>query len=724
MRNKLFVMLCVVLMATMLCSVASAAELQEEYKVKPGEIFHVNYSVTPNAWITLQLLDSHNNIVYFDSALSDAAGNFNYDLLIAENYSLPLKLTVGFGKIYHSANLVLASDEPVVLTVYDGSSLVKEFTQRDIDNMQQFTNTYSTYNTYPTYKTYSDITGVEVIELLRLAGLSPEDDKEITFRATDDFQTSLRIGDLIAERYYFGQNGNKGSQVPVVIGSNDKRLYIGQLTAQEQTDQAFVKNVSRIVVGNTVGQWGESTADPASGATVQKDDPIRLALPSGSDNAKLYYTLDGSEPTVGSAMYNKTADSFLGGKEHDPIPAPSNDEFVITTRIIGLGKMDGNVVKFTYNSSVTKTYTVAFDSNGGSAVDSQPIVNGGKVTKPADPTRADYTFDGWYKNEALTEAWDFDNDTVSANNVLYAKWTPTSGEVTYIVTFNSNGGTDVASQSVSSGGKVTKPADPTRTGYTFTGWYKEAALTNVWNFDNDTINTDFTLYARWTATGGGGRGRGTVSTGSSSDSTTEDVGSGEVPLAQVPASPEASKDCPFTDITGHWAHDFISDLWQKGMVNGTGDNEFQPDQMITRAEFVKMLASAFGQNTTVLKAANFTDVEEGSWYEGPVNWAAANDIVTGYGNGQFGPQDPASRQDIAAIVARFCDTMGIELTATANRVDFADDDAISAYAREAVYTLQQCGVVQGAENGEFKPFDNITRAEVAKIIYLLSQLNK
>lgn len=160
----------------------------------------------------------------------------------------------------------------------------------------------------------------------------------------------------------------------------------------------------------------------------------------------------------------------------------------------------------------------------------------------------------------------------------------------------------------------------------------------------------------------------------------------------------------------------------RAWLNGVGGNAFQPDQAISRAEFMKMLTNAFGVNTAAAPAAGFSDVEKDSWYEGPVNWAAANGIVAGYGDGRFAPHDPAVRQDIATIVVRFCNAMGIEPDVTLDKADFDDDTAISDYAREAVYTLQQCGIVQGAENNEFKPHDNITRAEAAKIIYLLQQL--
>jgi len=140
-----------------------------------------------------------------------------------------------------------------------------------------------------------------------------------------------------------------------------------------------------------------------------------------------------------------------------------------------------------------KTYTVTFNSNEGSAVETLTVKEGEKVAKPADPTRAGYAFAAWFKEAALTNEWNFAADVVTDNITLYAKWT----QNTHTVTFNSNGGSEVAPQTVAEGAKATKPADPTKEGYTFDGWYKESGLTTEWKFDTDVVTTAITLYAKW-----------------------------------------------------------------------------------------------------------------------------------------------------------------------------------------------------------------------------------
>ena len=152
--------------------------------------------------------------------------------------------------------------------------------------------------------------------------------------------------------------------------------------------------------------------------------------------------------------------------------------------------------KWEEGTTPVTTYTVTFNSNGGTEVLSQTVNSGSKVSKPTDPTKEGYRFKGWFKNEALTESYDF-NLEVTSTFTLYAKWEEIVTPVTtYTVTFNSNGGTEVLSQTVNSGSKVSKPTDPTKEGYRFKGWFKNEALTESYDFNSEVTST-FTLYAKW-----------------------------------------------------------------------------------------------------------------------------------------------------------------------------------------------------------------------------------
>ncbi|MBR6608978.1 MAG: InlB B-repeat-containing protein [Oscillospiraceae bacterium] len=137
------------------------------------------------------------------------------------------------------------------------------------------------------------------------------------------------------------------------------------------------------------------------------------------------------------------------------------------------------------------TYIVTFDSDGGSAVEAQTINEGNKVTKPADPTKEGYTFKGWFNGE---NEYNFDT-AVTAPITLKAKWEE-NAPATYTVTFDSDGGSAVEAQTINEGNKATKPADPTKEGYTFKGWFNGET-----EYDFDTaVTAPITLKAKWEVT--------------------------------------------------------------------------------------------------------------------------------------------------------------------------------------------------------------------------------
>ena len=138
-------------------------------------------------------------------------------------------------------------------------------------------------------------------------------------------------------------------------------------------------------------------------------------------------------------------------------------------------------------------YTVSFNSKGGTPTpQEQTVKQGGKVEKPADPTRDTYSLAGWAKADNETSAlWDFGADAVTEDITLFARWSLNM----YAVTFDSNGGSVVPAQNIAHGGRSTKPADPTRSGYEFDGWF---VGDTKWDFAT-AITAPITLKAKWTA---------------------------------------------------------------------------------------------------------------------------------------------------------------------------------------------------------------------------------
>ncbi len=151
----------------------------------------------------------------------------------------------------------------------------------------------------------------------------------------------------------------------------------------------------------------------------------------------------------------------------------------------------------------TDKVSVIFETNGGSSVSTLLVFPGEKVTKPEDPSKTataatSYTFAGWYKDSGFQTAFDFENDTITGTTTLYAKWDAINK---YTVTFDSKGGTEVASQTVLEGELLTKPTDPTKKSdteiYVFAGWYENELYNNLFDFENDTIGESIILYAKW-----------------------------------------------------------------------------------------------------------------------------------------------------------------------------------------------------------------------------------
>lgn len=139
------------------------------------------------------------------------------------------------------------------------------------------------------------------------------------------------------------------------------------------------------------------------------------------------------------------------------------------------------------------TYTVSFESNGGSAVNAVGVGSGNTLDAPTDPTKDDYAFGGWFTdNDTFANAFDFENTPIEADLTLYAKW-----DNLLVVTFNSNGGSAVATEKVGPNQLLTKPEDPTKEGYRFVDWYTEDTFQNTFDFANTPVTEDMTLYAQW-----------------------------------------------------------------------------------------------------------------------------------------------------------------------------------------------------------------------------------
>lgn len=172
----------------------------------------------------------------------------------------------------------------------------------------------------------------------------------------------------------------------------------------------------------------------------------------------------------------------------------------------------------------------------------------------------------------------------------------------------------------------------------------------------------------------------------------------------------------FTDITGHWAADNILFAASRGLLSGTSDTTFSPDTGMTRGMFVTALGRLAGINPDSYQTGKFTDVKADAYYAPYVNWAAQTGIVEGVTATTFAPDTNINREQMAVIMKNYAAKLGYDLPQTLKAVTFADNTQISSWAKDAVKSMQQAGILAGKVNNRFDPKGTATRAEVATVL--------
>ena len=172
----------------------------------------------------------------------------------------------------------------------------------------------------------------------------------------------------------------------------------------------------------------------------------------------------------------------------------------------------------------------------------------------------------------------------------------------------------------------------------------------------------------------------------------------------------------FTDITGHWAADNILFAASRGLLSGTSETTFSPNTGMTRGMFVTALGRLAGINPDSYKTGKFTDVKADAYYAPYVNWAAKTGIVDGTSATTFAPDKQITREQMAVIMKNYAAKLGYTIPKTLKAVTFADNASISSWAKEAVKSMQQAGILAGKTNNRFDPAGTATRAEVATVL--------
>ena len=173
---------------------------------------------------------------------------------------------------------------------------------------------------------------------------------------------------------------------------------------------------------------------------------------------------------------------------------------------------------------------------------------------------------------------------------------------------------------------------------------------------------------------------------------------------------------PFLDVASDaWYYDAVAYVYENGMMNGTSSNVFSPNATTTRGMIVTMLYRLEGE-PRVSGTSTFDDVANGMYYADAIAWAAGNDIVTGYDDTTFGPNDAITREQMAAILYRYAQYKGYDTSAKGSLDTFTDGSATSGWAVEAMAWAVGEGILSGKGNGKLDPTGTASRAEVAQIM--------
>ena len=397
------------------------------------------------------------------------------------------------------------------------------------------------------------------------------------------------------------------SEVTVGISSNIQS-YAG--TSMEQK----YEEIGTVAAKQTVAA---PTANPESGK-VKKNSAVTLT--TETDGARIYYTRDGSTPTESSTLYTN--------------PIMIVDDVTIKAVAVKYGMENSEVAEFEYQLDASDTEHPDLPGSGNE--DNPTHVGGGGGG---------------------------------------------GGTSSYTVKFDTLGGSEIDSVKVNSGGKLTKPADPTREGYTFEGWFTDKECTTAYDFDTK-VTKSFTLYAKWT---------------------------------EKEIIPIEWKN-PFTDVKeSDWFYENVRYVYENKLFAGVSDTEFAPNTEMTRAMLVTVLYRAEGE-PAITRNIPFADIDMNEYYANAVIWAAANGIVNGYDENTFAPNDNITREQIAAIMERYADFKGADTTQTGDLSQFTDEADISDWARDNVSWAVGAGLISGKGDGILDPLGNATRAEVAAIL--------
>ncbi len=535
--------------------------------------------------------------------------------------------------------------------------------------------------------------------------------------------------------------------------------------------------------------WGQSKL---------KDENSWPTLIALDKNAKTVYKV------ITDFGYDEQPDNVSYTNNPAEPAAPSREGYTFDSWQKTTG--EGNTITYTAKwTAIPATYTVTFDSQGGSAVNDQTVTEGQTITEPAAPTRDGYTFAGWFTETSGGSQWNF-NDPVNKSMTLYAKWTEITPDPTPTPTptpagpstGDSTGWDDIRDElenaengdeiTIDMGDETKVPAEifeslagkdvdvtfdlgdiqwsvngadiPTDTDFTDldlgVNLDTHGIPVNVINTITGEVGTvqitlahdgEFGFTMTLTAPLGkenagywanlyhykvnGGEADREDPLGDDEDAEAlnfeaaakiDEDGSVTIPFSHasqyaivIDTHSHATVDVSdiFIDVAPNaWYKDAVQYAYDHGLMTGVSDTEFAPEATTTRAMIVSILARLEGVESA--QAAGFADVDDNDWYATAVNWAANVGVVNGYEDNTFRPNQPITREQLAAILMNYAACIGEDVSNRADLTSYTDQP--SAWATETMSWAVAEGLLTGVTADTLQPQGAATRAQVAAIL--------
>lgn len=550
-----------------------------------------------------------------------------------------------------------------------------------------------------------------------------------------------------------------------VLNRREFTMSGGMIGKEDKTDESHVYNDATEAAVLTISGAAKIYTNVANNSRLNAyGGEISGEVKNAVDSR--YAVITGTEEAAGStefsgAVINSEAGTIAGG--------------VFTGSVTNnLGAITGG--DFSQAKSLSGKLVITFDPNNGGNSSRQEVVwskNGAKLIAPIPkPTKEEHTFEGWYyDNNGENTEWNFETDRAKYTMRLTAQWKANTYNVT--VENDGNGTASAAPASAKMGDKVTLTAMP-NSGYHFKEW--EVISDNVKIEDNKFTMpaahvTVKAIFERNASSGGGGGGGGTTyytltfetngggsmqairaARGKTLDLSAYtpmrdgyDFGGWyadkdltqritEIKLSgsktvyadwkkREPNEPDAVKN-PFADVNaGDWFYRDVLFSYEKGLMSGMDAAAFAPYANTTRAQIAVIFYRMEG-SPAVEGENSFTDVVRDSgtaWFYDAVTWAQQNGIMGGYSNSSFAPNDPITREQLAAIFYRYAQYKGYDTTQGGMAIrEFDDYESISDYAMGAMAWAVNTGLVKG-DSKLLYPKGTATRAELAAMLHRFAE---